>query len=326
MTEGRADDSLQKLRSQGFLRQFWRFSRPHTIVGTSLSLVSLWFIAEGMFRPIIPDLFGSGIDSGAVSLSVLLATWLACITANIYIVGLNQLTDIPLDKINKPYLPLASEAWSVQTGQIVVWACFGVSLLITALINSHWLWWTVGLSLLLGTMYSLPPFRLKRFNFWAAFCIIAVRSILVNLVLFAHVAKWKAPLLDLPPFIWLLVFIMFAYSIAIAWFKDLPDLDGDAANGVKTMTVRLGKKKMLNSGALVLGAALLATALVPYFSGRFPDTSLFLGASHLLFLLIFIAMVSRVVLEDQKSIRTFYLSLWALFFAEYIVFAAAAWL
>lgn len=36
-------------------------------------------------------------------------------------------------------------------------------------------------SVALGTSYSLPPLRLKRFPFLAAFCIIAVRGALVRL-------------------------------------------------------------------------------------------------------------------------------------------------
>ena len=36
--------------------------------------------------------------------------------ANLYIVGINQLSDIEIDKVNKPYLPLASGELSVKTG------------------------------------------------------------------------------------------------------------------------------------------------------------------------------------------------------------------
>ncbi len=267
------------------------------------------------------------IDGGAgLSALGLLLTWVACITANIYIVGLNQLTDIGLDKINKPYLPLASGSWSVRTGQAVVWTCFGVSLLVTLLLGSRWLNWTVGLSLLLGTAYSLPPFRLKRFNFWAAFCIIAVRSLIVNILLFAHVAGWEGPLLDLPPLVWLLVVVMFAYSVAIAWFKDLPDDEGDAAFGVETLTVRLGKPRVLYSGALALGGSLCLAAVVPWVAERFGGAAGFLSVAHCVFLLGFLFSVRRVQLDSAASIRSFYLSIWGLFFLEYLVFATAGWL
>ena len=311
-----------------FLRELWRFSRPHTIIGTTLSLVCLWAMAKGLFRGPIDGVFAdaAGADGGVLTVSALLLAWLACITANIYIVGLNQLTDIGLDRINKPYLPLASGAWSVRKGQIVVWGCFGASLLVTALIGERWLSWTVGLSLVLGTAYSLPPFRLKRFNFWAAFCIIAVRSLIVNLLLLAHVAQWRAPLLDLPPVVWLLVFVMFAFSVGIAWFKDLPDGEGDAAFGVETLTVKLGKWRVLKQGRVVLGGALAVAALATLISGRFGGAGVFLGVTQVVVLAVFVWMSRGVSLGEAASIRAFYLRLWGLFFIEYGVFAVGGWL
>ena len=311
-----------------FLRELWRFSRPHTVIGTTLSLVCLWVMARGMFRAPVEGVFANAATGDIPGLSVLglLLAWGACITANVYIVGLNQLTDIGLDRINKPYLPLASGAWSVRTGRTVVWGCFGASLLLTALVGSRWLWWTVGLSLLLGTAYSLPPFRLKRFNFWAAFCIIAVRSLIVNVLLFAHVADWRASLTDLPPLVWLLVFVMFAFSVAIAWFKDLPDDAGDAAFGVETLTVKLGKRPVLRQGTAVLSLALAGAIVAPWLSGRFGGAAIFLAVAHAVVLAVFTQRARTVDLGSPTSIRRFYLSLWALFFLEYGVFATAGWL
>ena len=261
-----------------------------------------------------------------ISITQLWWTWLACITANIYIVGLNQLTDVELDRINKPELPLASGAWTRGMGTTVVLVCLLLTLVVTAWLDSYWLWWTVGLSLALGTVYSLPPFRLKRFHFWAAFCIIAVRSLIVNLALFAHVAQWQSSLLDLPPLIWLLTVLMFAYSVAIAWFKDLPDDRGDAAFGVGTLTVQRGKPWVLQRGAALLGLSLVATILVVWLSGRFGSAMPLLAVGHAAILAIFSWRLRQVDLSRGPSIRRFYLWLWALFFLEYIVFAAAAWL
>ncbi len=314
-----------QLPTAGWPTQLWRFSRPHTIIGTSLSLVALWAMAIGIFPA--SQTFANadgGAGVGAINLPCLLLAWLACIGANIYIVGLNQLTDIPLDRINKPYLPLAAGAWSVRTGWVVIGLAVLVSLLATAMAASQWLWWTVGLSLALGTAYSLPPFRLKRYNFWAAFCIIAVRSLIVNLLLFAHVARWQADLRDLPAPVWLLTFIMFAFSIAIAWFKDLPDSAGDAAHGVQTLTVRLGRRKVLHYGAGVLVLCLLVAAAAPHMLPMRQVSSNWLSFGQLLVLAIFLVSLKRVDLDQQRSIRGFYLSLWGLFFLEYLLFAAAA--
>ena len=55
---------------------------------------------------------------------------------NIYITGLNQLSDIEIDKINKPYLPLASDRLSYKNGVIIVL----VSLLLSFVTCSRALW------------------------------------------------------------------------------------------------------------------------------------------------------------------------------------------
>ena len=317
-------DEVADYASDGFLRQLWRFSRPHTIIGTTLSLLFLWLMAKGLFPE--NTVFGNAIDAlgipKVVDWKVLLHTWVACITANIYIVGLNQFTDVPLDKINKPYLPLASGAWSMRMGTLVIWTCLLISLAFTVWVGSTFLWWTVGLSVALGTAYSLPPLRLKRFPFWAAFCIIAVRSLIVNLLLFAHLAGWSSDVRDMQPYVWLLVVVMFAFSIAIAWFKDLPDLIGDEANGINTLAIELGSKKVLFYGSAVMIATLGASIAAGWF---FFDNG-YLVTGQAITLGLFLLLLLRVDLIDKVSIRRFYLGLWALFFLEYGVFAGVAWL
>ena len=72
----------------------WRFSRPHTIIGTALSVVGLYLIAAA--------------ESEAGPAYDLLATLVAGLTVNIAIVGVNQITDVEIDRINKPWLPIAA--------------------------------------------------------------------------------------------------------------------------------------------------------------------------------------------------------------------------
>ncbi len=298
-------------REQPFARQLWRFSRPHTIVGTSLSLLALWVLALGLRTDGIHVI-------RPLDLSI---TLVACLGANVYIVGLNQLTDVPLDRINKPYLPLASGAFGERTGRYIVGVALAISLAACIALDSAWLYWTVGLSLGLGTAYSLPPFRLKRFHFWAAFCIIAVRSLIVNLLLFAHVASWRRPLTELPPVIWLLTAVMFAFSIAIAWFKDLPDLAGDKAFDVRTLPVRLGPTRVLHYGAAVLGLVVVASIPLAVVWVELPALALVQG----LLLVAFLLLVRWVDVYSATRLRRFYLGLWALFFCEYIAFALAGY-
>ena len=116
-------------------------------------------------------------------MSALLNAAFPALLTNLYITGLNQLTDTEIDKINKPYLPLASGALSYSHGLLIVLLCFIGSLNLVK--DASWpLRMTVYGSAILGTMYSMPPFRLKRFPLFAAMSIIVVRGSLVNLGFF----------------------------------------------------------------------------------------------------------------------------------------------
>ena len=137
-------------------KSIWNFTRPHTIIGSCISVISLYLFAipskhwheprflKSIFATLIPSLF-----------------------MNLYITGLNQVTDIEIDRINKPYLPLASGKLSKTTGIWIVLASLAMSL-----VNYKNMEWPLQLTLLgsafLGTIYSLPPFRLKRFPLLAA--------------------------------------------------------------------------------------------------------------------------------------------------------------
>ncbi|MCD9639885.1 hypoxanthine-guanine phosphoribosyltransferase [Datura stramonium] len=67
---------------------FYRFSRPHTIIGTALSIISVSLLAVEKFSDFSP-LFFTGMLEAIV----------AALFMNIYIVGLNQLSDIEIDKV-----------------------------------------------------------------------------------------------------------------------------------------------------------------------------------------------------------------------------------
>ena len=100
---------------------------------------------------------------GALAGAVLFAL-VPSLLINIYVVGLNQLYDVEIDKVNKPNLPLASGEMTVASGNVIVGASLVVGLLLgwsSARWSSAALRLTLVGSALLGTIYSLPPFRLK---------------------------------------------------------------------------------------------------------------------------------------------------------------------
>lgn len=292
------------------INAFIRFSRLHTVIGTTVSITILYLIALSF--------------AGSASLHLPLLGWtlLSCLGANIYIVGLNQITDIEIDRINKPYLPLASGAITLRRAFWWIGVSVAVSLLIAIWLGKYLLL-TVLLSLLLGTLYSLPPVRLKRFYFWAAFCIIAVRGLIVNLLLFLHFHNRINGAEQVPPIIWLLTGTIFMYSILIAWFKDMPDIEGDARHGILTLSIRLGSRRVLWIGVSILLLTYLLLITYPLLGTFSANVPVFVGA-HLLFALALLIMARRVDLAQKTSIARFYQSVWVLFFLEYGIFCLSS--
>ena len=94
--------ALPAVRPLGAL---WRFSRPHTIVGTTVSIVALYLIA-------VDTLPGLTLGGGLWDLWWALVAGLA---VNVYIVGINQLEDVEIDRVNKPFLPLAAGEMTTST-------------------------------------------------------------------------------------------------------------------------------------------------------------------------------------------------------------------
>lgn len=319
---------------QAWLWAFWKFTRPHTIIGTSLSVWGLFLIAGAM---VFQSQSGPGGATIAFSLPPALATaqlvgltWLACLAGNIYIVGLNQLEDIAIDRVNKPHLPLASGEFTRQDGRWLVGITGGLALVAAAL-GGPWLVATVGLSLLIGSAYSLPPIRLKRHPFWASFCILAVRGAVVNLGLFLHYAQGLGLTPGMPAHVWALTGFVLVFSVAIAIFKDIPDIEGDKRYGIRTLSVALGQRAVFNIARGVLTICYVGmVAAAPWL--LLVNRPL-LVITHLLALGAFWLFSRRV--EGFKgagsprqtiSYPAFYQFIWKLFFLEYVMFPLVCWL
>ncbi|HIK43438.1 MAG TPA: homogentisate phytyltransferase [Leptolyngbyaceae cyanobacterium M65_K2018_010] len=303
-----------------WLYALWKFWRPHTVIGTSLSVL-------GLAALVLAPLSGSEQPQGWDWLGFLGIAAIACLLGNLYIVGLNQLEDIEIDRINKPHLPLASGEFSVTDGRWIV-AMAGVGALAWAAWGGPWLAGLVALSLAIGTAYSLPPVRLKRFPFWASFCILAVRGAVVNLGLFLHFSDRLGQPLLVPGRVWALTGFILVFSIAIALFKDIPDIEGDRRYGISTLSVQWGQRTVFNLARGILTACYLGIVVAaPWLGGVHRP---FLALSHLLALGLFWGLSARVE-STQAGLGTlsypsFYQFIWKLFFLEYLMFPLAGWL
>lgn len=306
-----------------WLYALWKFWRPHTVIGTSLSVI-------GIAAVVLADLGLENFPPAGILLELLALTGTACLLGNLYIVGLNQLEDIAIDRVNKPHLPVAAGEFSVADGTWIV-ATAGVGTILLALIGGPWLLATVSLSLAIGTAYSLPPLRLKRFPFWASVCILAVRGAVVNLGLFLHISDRLGLPTVVPGRVWALTVFILLFSIAIALFKDIPDIEGDRRYGISTLSLRLGQRTVFKLALGILTLCYVGMALVaPWLAGV---NQLFLAGSHLLALVVLWWMSLKashssqpVPGEGKLAYPQFYQFIWKLFFLQYLMFPLACWL
>jgi 4-hydroxybenzoate polyprenyltransferase len=199
-----------------FLSAFWKFLRPHTIRGTILGTSAV------VSRALLEN--QAAIDWSLLPRALLGLAALLC--GNGYIVGINQIYDVDIDVVNKPFLPVAAGelstglAWALVLGL----AATGLGIVATnfgSLITSLY-----ALGLTLGTVYSIPPFRLKQYAIPAFLIIAVVRGFLLNFGVY-HATRaalglefvWNAPIAFITTFV-----TVFATAIAIT--KDLPDVEG----------------------------------------------------------------------------------------------------
>ncbi|MEO0986759.1 MAG: homogentisate phytyltransferase [Cyanobacteria bacterium J06639_14] len=302
-----------------WLTAFWKFSRPHTVVGTSLSVIGVFVITWTMVvNPAMVPLLNP---------FSLLLPLMACLAGNIYIVGLNQIEDVEIDRINKPHLPIAAGEFSKKDAWWIVGFAGGLSVVLSAL-GSWFLFATILISLMIGTAYSAPPLRLKRFPFWASACILIVRGAVVNLGLFLHYSNQLGLPLAIPNKVWVLTAFIIIFSIVIAIFKDIPDIEGDRRFNITTFSVRLGQERVYSTARLILtGCYVGMIAFTPWVDGV---NWLFLLVTHSGLLALFWWRSQRVALPNQItdamtpiSFAGFYQFIWQLFFLEYVLYPVA---
>ncbi|NEP15719.1 MAG: homogentisate phytyltransferase [Leptolyngbya sp. SIO4C1] len=306
-----------------WLKAFWRFSRPHTIIGTSLSVLGLFAVAWAAQYPI-----GSWPGTLPVwqAIAALLLTWLACLCGNVYIVGLNQVEDVEIDRINKPHLPIAAGDFSRSQAVFLV-AIAGTSAVGLALLSqSLYLLATIWISLAIGTAYSLPPIRLKRFPLWASICILSVRGAVVNLGIFLHARSQLGQQPTVPARVWVLTLFILIFSFVIAIFKDIPDIEGDRRYNITTFSVQLGQTAVFNLARWVLTGCYLGLIVAAVFLPEVNRPVLIL--SHAAGIAYFWYLSRRVAIkpaasEAGLSYPAFYQFIWKLFFVEYLIFPAA---
>ena len=289
----------------------WKFTRPHTIRGTLLGTTAL--VTKALLEN--PTL----VDFALVPRALLGLVALLC--GNVYIVGINQIYDSDIDAVNKPFLPIAAGTLSTGAGWGLCIALAAAGTTIAAINFDRLIAALYVFGLFLGTIYSVPPLRLKRFAVPAFITIATVRGVLLNFgVYYATRAALGLEFAWSPAVMFITGFVtLFATAIAIT--KDLPDVEGDLRYGIRTFATSLGVRKITALGS---GILLINYVVAVYAAIRYP--TLFnrqvMGVGHAVLGLVLIA---RTVALDKaqyarKAVQEYYRWIWNLFYSEYCLF------
>ncbi|MCD9639886.1 hypoxanthine-guanine phosphoribosyltransferase [Datura stramonium] len=223
----------------------------------------------------------------------------------------NQLPD-RLGLVNKPYLPLASGEYSLQTGVIIVSSFAILSFWLGWIVGSWPLFWALFISFVLGTAYSvnLPLMRWKRFAVVAALCIFAVRAVIVQIAFYLHIQTYvlRRPAVLSRPLIFATAFMSF-FSVVIALFKDIPDIVGDKIFGIQSFTVRLGQERVFWICIALLEMAYLVAIVVGATSSNI-WSKCFTVLGHAALALLLWTRAKSVDFSRKAAITSFYMFIW----------------
>jgi len=148
------------------------------------------------------------------------------------IYALNDICDIEVDKINAPERPLPSGRVSIVEAEILVIVLFILSIALALTVNTLTLAFTLLFSAL-GIAYSVPPIRLKD-GWFAGVCwgLGIAATILCG-----------ASVYTITPSVIIASAILAILTVGCGFIKDLKDIEGDRAKGVRTIPLLLGEEK-----------------------------------------------------------------------------------
>ena len=289
--------------------QVLKFSRLHTIIGTVVASITFFLIVTSR----APNIISSNY--------LVFFTFLAmAILLNLFVVGINQIYDLEIDKINKPNLPLPNGDFSVQTGWriIIIAITIGFLIALTDLI----LMVTLLLIIFIGVLYSVPPIRLRNNFIFASLLIILGRGLILNVSAFYYFNTQINNTQSVDNEVWIILIFVSIFSLVISIYKDLPDVEGDTKFKIRTLVI-VAKKPftyLLNVVLLIFNYILILYFLIYTLKVEFQY--LILGYHVFIVALLSTSLLYySTILSNEKLIKIYYQLIWILLYIEYGIFA-----
>ncbi|KAH9677689.1 homogentisate geranylgeranyltransferase [Citrus sinensis] len=261
---------------------FYRLTRPYSCVSIIAALLSVSLLPLQSPADFTPKLIIEAFKC-----------MVPAIMMNNYANAINQLADVHIDKA----------------------VAMGIMLRSPPLVIGFIIWCIV------GGAYSidLPPLlRWKGNPLMAAVTIISMNGLLLLFPFFIHFQKIVLgnPVAFTKPVLFTAAY-MVIWNAAIAFVKDIPDVEGDKAFGLQTLPIILGKEKVfsiaVNMMLTAYGSAVLVGAFSPSVLCRLVTM---IGHSALAFVLW--RQAKTIDLSDNKSVQSFYLFIWKLYYVEFL--------
>ncbi|WP_148689057.1 MULTISPECIES: geranylgeranylglycerol-phosphate geranylgeranyltransferase [unclassified Methanopyrus] len=245
------------------MRAYFELARPVNCTMAALGVVVGELIA------------GARLDVGATLAPVVAAV--VCAGGN----AINDYFDADIDAVNRPERPIPSGRVSPRSAQMFALGCFTAGIGMATVINRMCL----TIAALNSTLLYLYSWRLKGTPLIGN----VVVSYLVGSCFLFGAAVGQRP----APAVWLFL-LAFLANLVREVLKDLEDVEGDAALGLKTLPIACGERITLRV-ATVFAIALAVLTPLPYLDGvvGWPYLVLALPAAAVILLASVLAVVGN---------------------------------
>ncbi len=164
---------------------------------------------------------------------------------------INDYYDVEIDKINKPYRPIAAGIITPQQGFVYSMILFVPGIVLGYLIN----WPAFFVSLFSSILLFVYSYRLKRTVLWGN---LSVSLITALAFIYGGLAVNRLGLALIP------AIFSFFYHLGREIIKDVEDVEGDRADKIKTLPIQYGARPALIIATGIYIFLILLTT-IPYF-------------------------------------------------------------
>ena len=210
------------------LHTYYAFTRPFTLLPPAIGMVSGGITGYGAHGDNIAPVARIALN---IFFGALMAAFLNAASN-----AINQVCDLELDRINKPERMIPSGRMSAREGKWVALVLYAVSLAFALGVNLQ-CFTIAAVAAILTIVYSVPPFRTKRWGLAANLTIAVPRGLLLK------VCGWSTAKSIWHTESWYIGSIFFLFLLGASSTKDFADMEGDRKGGCITLPIKYGVRK-----------------------------------------------------------------------------------